>query len=204
MNKAKYYFSTFILVLNGLFSQTISATPIDFLNNFYLGAYAGYSQFGVECLADTNLDDDGFAYQFLAGYRFLAFFAAEAGFVNPANYPYSGTGFSEGYDINGKLYSFYLAAKGIYPLQQAGIDLYALAGGMLTHSTVEITMDSNTIHSDTENSLDPLVGVGATFLLSKHVEAGIQYQYVPNVTVPDNRPSADLHMVSMGVIYKFT
>ena len=165
----------------------------------YVGASLGNGKTKVDISGAYSIKDTSTAYKVFGGYQFNEIFGLEGGYVDldKAVLPRSGVRVV----VNPR--SYYLAGTASLPLS-AEVKLYAKLGAVRTHSTLSFGSGSNRTSA--------LLGVGASWAVSKQVSLVIEYEdygklyseYAGGLT-PQLRGDSTIkgNMLSVGVRFHF-
>jgi OOP family OmpA-OmpF porin len=212
---------------------TVAAAPALADNGFYVGATVGQSLFHQDRSdADASIVDafngNGFfvtsgsssvdktdvAFGGLIGYRFLPGFAVEGGYIDlgKLSYKFNGTVAAGGFgtlsataDLTAKAKGPTLAALGILPLSPAW-EVYARAGLFFSKVTLAANVGVSNLSghdSESADSVDPLVGIGAAWHLGNRVTVRAEYTRFANVGDKDKTGETNIDLFNMGLTYSF-
>lgn len=146
-------------------------------NGFYVEGNIGRS-----LAHDTELHNSGLGYNVNVGYKFIPYLAAEFGGTYYAP--------SHGYGMKDKHYSVDAAAKGILPLGETGVDVFAKLGIAETQSHLDDT--------DVERAKSPYFGAGVEYALTSNLLANAQWNRARG-----NKNTGSLDLASVGLSYLF-
>lgn len=151
----------------------------------------------------TNLSNStsGFGWNINGGYKFMPYFAAELGYTNYAKtkVTFNGAGIA-----NATNRSYYLAAKGILPISDSGVDLFAKLGIARISNHVVISNMSAvianglTVNSGTHAVTAAYFGVGADYFFTPNAAVNVQWNRAKG-----NKTTGNLDLYSIGLSYLF-
>jgi len=159
---------------------------------------------GATALSSSD-KGSGNQWRLQGGYRFNKYLAAEVGYIDfgKAKYKADYTGGS----ANGSLKAGGFDAVALVSLPLG--DQFSVFGkaGVVAASVKSNLSASGAAAaaggSHTENVISPLVGVGATYKLTDHLDLRADYDYVSGLGKSNKTGKMDSNMVSMGVAYNF-
>ncbi len=129
----------------------------------YIGGSLGGSSFDVmgydEALGDIDFSDSDAAYKLFAGYRFLGFFAVEAGYVDLGE---PGESLAENVRVDIDVQGWDAFAVGMLPI--GPVDLFAKVGGVSWTADIRAAFDDVT-DSDSDSGTDLAYGLGIALRL---------------------------------------
>ena len=133
----------------------------------------------------------------IVGYRFNDYLALEAGYSDIENENRNGNAYWGPDRL--RIYSYDLSGKAILPFQ-SGFSLFAKGGLALTHQYVYnvVYAGGKPIANDTTNRIQPLVGAGMSYNITKNLATEFYASY--------NFPSGSIggiEMIGLGVTYTF-
>lgn len=133
----------------------------------------------------------------IIGYRFNDYLALEAGYNDIENENRNGNAYWGPDRL--RIYSYDLAGKAILPFD-TGFSLFAKGGLAFTHQYVyNVVLAGGTpIANDTTNRMQPLVGAGVSYNITKNLATEFYASY--------NFPSGSIggiEMIGLGVTYTF-
>lgn len=139
------------------------------------------------------------------GYQFNPNFAVEGGYIDFGKAKYTAT--YSGGTATGEVKSggIDIAALGILPLGQ-GFSVFGKAGLVVarTKSTLTATgAASAATYERSANTVSPLVGVGATYRITRNVDLRAEYDYANRLGTTDKTGRVKANMFSVGVAYHF-
>ena len=192
MNKAKQG-----LAVVGLASAMMLAGPaLAQDTGFYAGLSIGQSSADVDCTGATTCDDKDSAWKILGGYRFNRNLAVEFGYTD-----LGAVSASDGVDsVKIESTAFELVAVGSFPIAEK----FSLLGkiGMYRGET-DGTVSGSVSGSVSESNTDLTFGVGVQWDFTKNLAARAEWQRYSDVGGGDIGDSADVDVMSIGVIWKF-
>lgn len=149
-----------VLCVNQVFADTEKPKE---LSGFYIGIAGGNSKYNDDDAFDDvgfELDDSDSSLQFFAGYRILKYLAVEAAYTDLGTYQFDLGVFSgEG---EREFSAFSVAAVGILPVSDSGVEFYAKAGiGVLSMDT---SVDNSSVIVDADDTgISILLGLGVSY-----------------------------------------
>lgn len=169
----------------------------------YVGGGLGYSS--LENFTDaTRKTRGGVGGQVFAGYNFNKNLGLELGYRKYANTTYNIDGFNN-FTSDYNMHDIRLVGKAYLPLNDTSpFNLYALLGVAEVYGTGNLKFDSDKLRSDSSNALVATAGVGASYDISSHVTAGIEYSHSNGKSGNDNNigiPASNL--TTLNIAYNF-
>jgi len=154
---------------------------------FYLGAAVGTTDTNHKITAFNQpttgavvengvVDNDGFGFRGLAGYRLNKYFAGELGFTKFARAKGRGLNYAGGtLNNNGYIdeHAFDLTAKGILPIIRR-VSLYAKLGVAYLFTRTNVSA----IFTKNRSGIKPWLGAGASFDVTKHFSFDASYNRI--------------------------
>jgi opacity protein-like surface antigen len=166
----------------------------------------------------SSIDKTDFAFGGLVGYRFMPNVSVEAAYVDlgKLSYKFSGrvaafTTILANANLFAKAKGPTLALLGSLPLSPAW-EVYGRAGiffskvTLTAETTLSVPSSNLTTSgrdSSSANSVDPLVGVGVGWHVSKHMALRAEYTRFANVGDKDKTGETNIDLVDLGVTYSF-
>jgi OOP family OmpA-OmpF porin len=148
--------------------------------------------------------DDGNSNQFRiqVGDKFTPNFAVEAGYIDlgKSNYSAKYKGGKASNEV--KAGGVDVAALGIIPVTEQ-ISIFGKAGVVVASVKSHLKVSgpaSDASNSSTDTVVEPLLGVGATYQLSKKMDIRTEFDHVSNLGKSEKM---DSNMFSLGVVYHF-
>lgn len=196
-----------VLVLAAASAATFCATSsvmasIAIPTSWYIEGNVGSSRISnVNYGTGLSNTSSGFGWNLNGGYKFMPYFAAELGYTSYAKtkIKFNGAGVA-----NDTHYSYYLAAKGILPISDSGVDLFAKLGIARINDHVTIS-DPTTVNN---NGLT--VNAGSHAVTAAYFGVGADYFFLPNAAVniqwnraKGNKTTGNLDLYSIGLSYLF-
>ena len=135
------------------------------------------------------------------GYKFMPYFALELGYSRYANTSITNptTDTKAGWD---KHYSYDIAGRGIFPIMESGLELFAKLGVERNASSVSLsnTAAANAIGlASNQHSYTGLyIGGGAQYYFQPELAANVQWQRAQG-----NSSTGNLDLLSVGVSFLF-
>jgi opacity protein-like surface antigen len=165
----------------------------------YVGASAGLSRFEVDTAGASSSDTSDVGYKLYGGALFGEHFGVEAALFDLGKASGSGTlpGFGP-VGVSAKVRGASLAGLASLPLGDASV--FAKAGVAYVRASVDATVAGQTA-SASESSLQPMVGVGASYAITPQVAARIEWERVRVRYPGETAEYADL--VSAGLAWRF-
>lgn len=149
----------------------------------------------------TSLKTGGLAWNTNVGYQFNQYLAVEAGY----------TSFGEAkatlgsMSLTTSLGGFGADVKGIYPINSQ-FDVFAKAGAIDMHETLEGRDSGVTIGKVTGNAWTPMLGLGTSYNINNHVALNLQDVYAFRTNFKKNGATHSMfaaNAVLLGASYKF-
>ena len=192
------------LIAAGITTFTITASANAALalpTGWYIEGNAGTSKTSitVDGAPGASVSNSGFGWNVNAGYKFMPFFAGEVGYTkySTANINLSGTKIAKD-----SIYSYDIAAKGILPVSDTGLDIFAKLGvaranAHLVNTNASIATVSNAGSSGTTGVY---YGLGGEFSFLPNLAANLQWQRVHG----KSSDIGNLDLYSVGLTYLFS
>ena len=161
------------------------------------GGYSGVSNtsFG----SGTTNSNNGFAFGGDVGYKFMPYLAGEIGYIRYANITAKS---SKGQFAKQVLQEFDIAAKGILPISDTGLELFAKLGATRLNSHITITnaaaatVVGNPPALGTKNVIGFFMGLGAAYSFLPNVQGLIQWSQAKG-----NTNTGNANFFSVGLAY---
>lgn len=175
--------------------MALSAPVIAYADGAYIGVNAGRTDQKVfaEGVSGTAKDTTT-GYKLYGGYDFSKNFGIEGGYFD------SGDGkavFANGFFVEGKTTSLYVAATGTLPLSEQ-FSLFAKAGIATTRAKLNNSVGD---YFD-QRTTSPVLGVGASYGVSKNIALVMEYENFGKSVKIDN-DYVKTELLSLGLRYKF-
>lgn len=192
---------TALVAALGCMANTFAAMPLPM--GWYMEGNAGKSNessanYGTSLSSSTNT---GLAWNVNGGYKFMPYLAAELGYTNYTKQRIKFNNAQIAQDVH---YSYYLAGKGILPISDSGVELFAKLGIARINSHVTIS-DPTTVNT---NGLS--VNAGTHHISAAYFGVGTDYNYTSNMAfnlqwdrAKGNSTTGNLDLYSVGVSYLF-
>jgi hypothetical protein len=167
-------------------------------NGWYAEINAGSGKTHVSGSGSQTVSNSGFGGGVNAGYKFMPFFAGEIGYTK---YPIAYTKVSGVKIAKETLYSYDLAAKGILPISDTGLNLFAKLGlarasGHVVNTNPSVGTVSN---PGTSTITTYLFGAGGEFSVLPNLAVNVQWNRVKGKSAVK-----DLDLLSAGLTYIFS
>jgi OOP family OmpA-OmpF porin len=190
--------------LNTLAVATLAAAALAFAadaqaQQAYIGASVGQSDFKIDTTGATSADTKDTGYKLFGGWMFTPNLGVEAAYFDlgkatgAASLPGLGT-----VGVTGKASGFSLAGVAALPLGDAS--LFAKAGFAQVRGEIEARTPFGNA-SQSESSLQPTFGVGASYALTSNLSARVEWERVRVRYADDLKEDTDL--ISAGVVVRF-
>jgi OOP family OmpA-OmpF porin len=164
------------------------------------------SDFGIT--ATSSADDSGKGLKLFAGYRLNQNWAVEGGYADLGEAtwnsivtaPSSGT-----VSISWKAEAWSLAAIGILPVSDQ-FEIFGKVGGFFYNADASATATGGGVAaagSEDDDGAGWLVGVGASYSLTKNIAVRAEWEGYQNVGDENTTGKSDINMLSVGIQYKF-
>jgi OmpA-OmpF porin, OOP family len=187
-----------------LIAAAVSAAALAFAagaqaQQAYIGASVGQSAFKIDTTGATSADTRDTGYKLFGGWTFTPNLGVEAAYFDlgqatgAASLPGLGT-----VGVTGKASGFSLAGVAALPLGDAS--LFAKAGFAQVRGEIEARTPFGNA-SESDSSLQPTFGVGASYALTSNLSARIEWERVRVRYANDQKDDTDL--ISAGVAYRF-
>lgn len=142
------------------------------------GDFGTSSQSGKTYGTNTTSSSSGTGWNANAGYKFMPYFAIDAGVTSYANTNVKAQSTSTTF-AQDRHWSYNLAAKGILPLGESGAELFAKLGVTKLYASTKVT-DSGTealtgFNSQKNNSTSYFVGAGGNYFFMPTLGASVQW-----------------------------
>ncbi len=175
--------------LNTLAVATLAAAALAFAadaqaQQAYIGASVGQSDFKIDTTGATSADTKDTGYKLFGGWMFTP---------SAASLPGLGT-----VGVTGKASGFSLAGVAALPLGDAS--LFAKAGFAQVRGEIEARTPFGNA-SQSESSLQPTFGVGASYALTSNLSARVEWERVRVRYADDLKDDTDF--ISAGVVVRF-
>jgi len=199
MNKIKLLASLSTLI--ALYSSCASATALPI--GWYLEGNLGKTHMeNMSYGPNTTASENGLGWNINLGYKFIPNFAAELGYTHyaDASAKFNGTKVA-----NDSHYSVDVAGKGVMPIYDSGIALFAKLGIARTHSHVSATntdyinANSLSIYTGSHSATSYYLGLGADYAFMPNFLANLQWQRANG-----SSHTGRLDLYSIGFSYIFS
>jgi hypothetical protein len=217
-----------VLSLSALTSMSaFAATP-----GAYLGLGLGYGKqntpsskkIATPQIKQTNTQG-GIAGRVFAGYNINKYFGVEGSLVKLSNatyqsrghnVPFDGSNYNSNASLTYKMAALDLVGKAYLPIQDSGVNLYALGGAAIVRATTEASLHiknvtanqviANGSSSKTQTTVRPVLGAGVSYdIPNTQLTTGVEYSHTfgkGNVKTSTSAiPSTDL--VTVNLAYNF-
>jgi OOP family OmpA-OmpF porin len=153
----------------------------------------------------SNDSGSGTQWRLQVGYRFNPYLAVEAGYIDFGKASY--TAIYAGGSAQGSLKAggVDIAALAFLPLSD-DFSVFGKVGGVeakVESSLSAVGPAALASGSDSVNEFRPLLGVGASYRLSQHLDLRADYDYVNNLGSSDKTGTMAVNMISLGAVYNF-
>lgn len=147
---------------------------------------------------------NGNQWRLQAGYKFNPYFAVEAGYIDLGKADYRASyagGSARGSEKAGGVD---FAVLGILPVTE-GFSLFGKAGFVAAKVETRLTSTAPAATSIRDSSTDvrPLLGLGATYSMTKNIDLRFDYDHVSGLGRSSNAGRMHDDMISVGVAYNF-
>jgi hypothetical protein len=149
--------------------------------------------------SNTSTKNTGFGFNLDAGYKFAPYFAAEVGYTSYAKTTVKSAGTNVAKDTH---YSYDIAGKGIFPVSDTGLELFAKVGLARSNSHVVIT------NSTAAAGLGIATGTSSSSGL--YLALGGDYSFMPTLAVnaqwaqaKGNSNTGTLSIYTLGLTWLF-
>jgi OOP family OmpA-OmpF porin len=183
----------------GVGEVTRSSASLD--RNYFDSALSADGATGLS----SNDSGSGTQWRLQVGYRFNHYLAVEAGYIDfgKASYTASYAGGSAQGSL--KAGGVDIAALAFLPLSD-DFSVFGKVGGVeakVESSLSAVGPAALASGSDSVNEFRPLLGVGASYKLSQHLDLRADYDYVNNLGNSDKTGTMAVNMISLGAVYNF-
>jgi OmpA-OmpF porin, OOP family len=167
---------------------------------WYLEGNGGSSRISsVNYGSGLSNTSSGFGWNVNGGYKFMPYVAAEIGYTRYAQTKVRSAGTNVANDNH---YSYYFAGKGILPLSDSGIDLFAKLGLGRLNSHVIITnpsiVNANNVNAGSRAVIGAYFGVGGDYSFTPNLALNAQWNRQKGSSTTGN-----LDLYSLGLTYTF-
>jgi OOP family OmpA-OmpF porin len=187
------------LIAAALASATLLATPVARAHQPYIGASIGQSDFKIDTSGAASSDTTDTGFKLYGGTMFTPNFGLEAAYFDlgqatgSASLPGLGA-----VGVTGKARGVSLVGIAAAPFGDASV--FAKAGIAQVRGEVEASTPFGN-GSESDSSLQPAYGLGASYAFTPNVVARIEWERVRVRYADDLREDTDL--VSAGLAYRF-
>ena len=153
----------------------------------------------------SNDSGSGYHWRLQGGYRFNPNFALEAGYIDFGKTKYTATYTGGSAQGSLKAGGVDLAALLLLPLNDS-FTVFGKLGAVAAKVDSSLTAGapaSLASGSESVRVYDPLLGVGALYKVSDHVDLRADYDYVGNLGKSGKTGKMDANMFSLGIAYNF-
>ncbi len=162
-----YMTATSLTLLSLSIADTVAAMSIPY--GWYVEGNIGTSNTSNDNYpSGTSTSTSGVGWNANVGYKFMPYFAAEAGYTRYSDTTIKSNG---GTIATDKHYAFDLAGKGIVPISDSPVELFAKLGIQNLYSKTSIS------NSTAANSVGLSSGTNNTF--GAYLGTGVQYSFTP-------------------------
>jgi OOP family OmpA-OmpF porin len=175
---------------------TIASLAIPFAahaEGSYLGVNVGSAKQKYSVNGNSGSARDTAA-KIYGGYNFDKNFGIEAGYADFGNAQKT---FAGGTTVNAKSHAFYVAGTATAPINDQ-FAVFAKLGVTANRSKISSSLGDNT----TKNNTDAIIGVGASYAITKELSAVAEYENFGKVA-KGNGGDVKAEMYSVGLRYKF-
>ncbi len=191
-----------LVTLSLLASAPALAAEDETTHGFYSGATLGWEfhDIGGQVGSDATFDDDGLAWDVLAGYQINRNFGFEGGFMNTADI--------KGHDNDDTPTKIELGSEGgfaqvvanlpIWCSESVSVSLIGLGGAYFYDVKVRSTTPPGTPKSENDSSGNGVAGIGGVGIqldVFKHVELRLAYRHFFDVQ------DSDIDSIGLSVIF---
>ncbi|HSW69984.1 MAG TPA: outer membrane beta-barrel protein [Gammaproteobacteria bacterium] len=167
---------------------------------WYLEVNGGGSKItDVSYVSGSSITTSGIGWNANGGYKFMPFFAAEAGYIQYAS---TSSKLAGNKVATATYYSYEGAAKALLPIGDTGAEFFAKLGIAHLHSKVKSTQFARNngipVSTGTNNVNGLFFGLGADYSFIPNAAANIQWQRAKG-----NSKTGTLNLYSVGLSYLF-
>lgn len=157
----------------------------------YVGAGLGYAEQKVAINNFGTYDDNDLGVKVFTGFNFDKNFGVEAGYTHFGKIEFGNTGTG----TEGR--SFYAAGTATLPLGEK----FALTGKLgIAKNRSKLKMRSGDMKDE---KTDALIGVGATYAVTKNIAAYVEFENYGNIAQPAGGGSLKVTVLSTGMRFSF-
>lgn len=166
---------------------------------WYLEGNIGWTKISFNNVS-TGTSSQNIGYNINFGYKFMPYFAMEIGGTK-----YPNSSFRDNDDItivnpssrgSLKFYSYDLAGKGIVPISDSGVELFAKLGVARMNASASFS-GPNTTFNGNRNTTGYYIGVGGQYYFTPEFAAVVQWQRAQS----NNNGNATFDLYSLGLSY---
>jgi opacity protein-like surface antigen len=174
MNGIKIALSIIISVITSIFALPALATGSQ-PSGWYFEGNIGESR--TSLYTGNSIANSGFAWNINAGYKFMPYVAAEAGYTSYSTASIKSTPNSGSKIGENTAYSYDFAAKGILPVNDSGLNLFGKLGAAVMKTHIINTNPSVAVvpGSGTHNSISLYCGLGVEYFVISNVALNMQW-----------------------------
>ncbi|OGT47144.1 MAG: hypothetical protein A3E83_05150 [Gammaproteobacteria bacterium RIFCSPHIGHO2_12_FULL_41_20] len=193
------YQQTLVIVSGlALLSWTTAHAAMPLPYGWYLEANAGNSQVQNKSYPGSA-QTSGFGWNVNGGYKFMPYLGAEIGYTNYYKANIDASSGTAGHDYH---YSYDLAAKGILPLADYGIEVFAKLGiaGLNSNQRISNTTAASSIGftSSSHNTTGLYLGAGAEYYVYPQMAVNMQW-----ARAQGDSQTGNLNLLSGGISFLF-
>lgn len=181
-------------LLVAVLGMALSAPVVAYADGAYVGVNAGRTDQKVRAADGDTAKDTTTGYKLYGGYDFSKNFGVEGGYMDSGN---GKAVFSDGAFVTGKTTSLYVAVTGTLSLSEQ-FSLFAKLGV----ATNRAKLHNAAGYYFDDRTTSPLLGMGASYALSKNVALVIEYEDFGKTVKIDNE-YVKTNLLSIGARYKF-
>lgn len=155
----------------------------------------------ISNISGVDISSSGFGWNANIGYKFMPFFALEAGYTNYAEANLRINGVQVATD---KPYTIDVAGKAILPISDSSFEVFGKLGAARVTSKYSIEQPTlTTLPSGTTNKTVLYIGAGGDFVWSPALPINVQWQRAVSTSNSSSSTTGTLDLYSVGITYIF-
>ena len=184
----------------------------DDATGFYLGGSIGQTNItdldeGCDAITGlggtvTDCDDKDTAFKVFAGYQFNQYFATELGYADlgAGNIGFSGPGGTGNVEFAAN--AIFLDAVAMLPVFE-NFSILGRIGAARWDLDAEVSAGGLPIASESEDGFGFSYGAGLQYMFGRNFGIRAEYQVFDSIGDEDTTGESDVHMYSIGIVFKF-
>jgi OOP family OmpA-OmpF porin len=153
-------------------------------------------------VATVDCDDTDTAFKAYAGYQFNKYLAAELGYVDLGSPEPTATSGNVTGGFKFETKAFFVEAVGMIPVI-GGLSILGRVGAARWDVDVEATGAFAPLGSESDDGVSLVYGAGLQWMFTKNFGLRAEYEVYDSVGDEDTTGESDIHMYSLGVLFKF-